>query len=547
MDSPPPNYNPNDSMLSGGTETIMKVMGGGSMPTGYNDTQSLLSGGIEPIVRVEGGGNGKEEPKADTKETDITIRYVTNYDFEDDDAQNIYKKFIETFGSDEKIERLNATYKREIEKIRDNNKPLHYITKPSFAMYNMPDVTKKSYTAIKFIPQTTREIIILPPVKNTEEFFKQILFLRDSHYLQVTKDKRFKLYNNIVVIKLPNKSTPTVAQPPEVAPTVSPTTGGALNELLLYNHLIYKLKKDNFNSFFGATSEGFNIIYPKSINDKNGILITKSSMKEFPQPKDPNDLDPIDTDLIIERKINSMIYESGEQKYGENEYFIISDSDSDPDIHNTNLSFGLNKYIAILELTNEETKTTIINLNGEFYKIRLASNQGDSDIVFNSWMKSKFTKHEKKLLDDIDLINMIENKHYDKENKETFINKDIADFLYYIGYYNCFNDVSLLTKKECMTVRSMLKDLYKYKLKHKHIKLQRQKGLREKDVRVRCKAVDIDSETIICDIIFREDGKRKIDSVSIAKPPGFNQNPEITEAIQQEAIKEWRKQNNPTE
>ena len=82
MDSPPPNYNPNESMLNGGTESIMKVMGGGgnaSVPTNYNETQSVLSGGIEPIQRVEGGGKQKPE-----NETDISVRYVVNYDFEDD-------------------------------------------------------------------------------------------------------------------------------------------------------------------------------------------------------------------------------------------------------------------------------------------------------------------------------------------------------------------------------------------------------------------------------------------------------------------------------
>ena len=43
-----PSYNPNESMLSGGTESIMKVMGGGgdTAPDGYNETQSMLSGGI---------------------------------------------------------------------------------------------------------------------------------------------------------------------------------------------------------------------------------------------------------------------------------------------------------------------------------------------------------------------------------------------------------------------------------------------------------------------------------------------------------------------
>ena len=76
MDSAPPNYNPNESMLSGGTESIMKVMGGGgglesgAPGNGYDETQSVLSGGIEQIQRVEGGGSGGGDDETE-KESDI--------------------------------------------------------------------------------------------------------------------------------------------------------------------------------------------------------------------------------------------------------------------------------------------------------------------------------------------------------------------------------------------------------------------------------------------------------------------------------------------
>ena len=74
MDNPPPTYNPNDSMLSGGLDTpIIKVMGGGyksppltpysggGAPPGYNETTSMLDGGTEPIVMVKGGAIGDAE------------------------------------------------------------------------------------------------------------------------------------------------------------------------------------------------------------------------------------------------------------------------------------------------------------------------------------------------------------------------------------------------------------------------------------------------------------------------------------------------------
>ena len=59
--TPPPNYNPNDSLLSGGDSAkIIPVQGGGSLsdvPTSYNPDASLLSGGeTAKILPVQGGG-----------------------------------------------------------------------------------------------------------------------------------------------------------------------------------------------------------------------------------------------------------------------------------------------------------------------------------------------------------------------------------------------------------------------------------------------------------------------------------------------------------
>ena len=67
MDQPPSNYNPNESVLSGGIDVpIMKVMGGGGegvAPDGYNETQSLLSGGLDaPIIKIEGGAVAQPPP-----------------------------------------------------------------------------------------------------------------------------------------------------------------------------------------------------------------------------------------------------------------------------------------------------------------------------------------------------------------------------------------------------------------------------------------------------------------------------------------------------
>lgn len=561
MDSAPPNYNPNESMLTGGTESIMKVMGGGgglesgAPGNGYDETQSVLSGGIEQIQRVEGGGSGGGDNETE-KESDISVRYIVNYDFEDNEAREIYVRFVETLGSQEKIESLNTVYMREVQRLEETNRPLHYVSKPSFVTYRDSSPNPKiQRTSIKFIPKSAREIVVLPPVKgNAELFFKQILFLRDSNYLQITRDKKLKLYNNIFVISLepfyssvsgvieergrPQEEIRKEAQEDsekDVDDKINKLfDGGALVSETLLEHLYLKLKKDNFYNFFIANSP-YRIIYPRQISDKNGILFTSEEKKEFFQPKDPNDLQPVDSDTIIERKISSMMYVNGEEKYGDNEFFIIKSGDSDPNINNTQLSYTVNRYISILDLVDTEIPTTVVDLNGIYYKIRLATHQGASDQVYQNWYDRKFTKNEKKLVDDLNLIDMLNYKYSDSE--QSLINKEIADFLYYITYYKCFKDVSILTRRECMITRSILQELYKYNLTIKNRKTQ---GVKREGVTVRCSAINIRSESIVCDIIYKKNKRRVVDKVEIKKPDKFDENPEITEAIEQEALNKWR-------
>ena len=58
MENPPPGYNPNVSLLSGGTGTILPVQGGGGggLPINYNPNESLLEGGTGTIQAIRGGG-----------------------------------------------------------------------------------------------------------------------------------------------------------------------------------------------------------------------------------------------------------------------------------------------------------------------------------------------------------------------------------------------------------------------------------------------------------------------------------------------------------
>jgi len=571
-------------MLSGGTESIMKVMGGGGEgeggPEGYNETQSVLTGGIDsPIVRVEGGG---EEPN---KEGDIQIRYVAHYDFEDNDARDIFKRWIETLGSVDKINVLNGVFERDIQRMENSSIPLHYVNTPNFTTFKMDTTNKKKIrTKIKFIPPSAREIIVLPPAYgNAETFFKQILFLLDSNYLHITKDKKFKLYQNIYVVSLQpffekdiyngieekGKSDKEILEearkvskesirknnnnddsdakalfedsPPPVAEFPNLFNGGAIENESFIKHLYLKLKKDNFNSFF-ITNDSYTIIYPKSISDKNGIFFTSKTKRDFAQPKDKNDLLPTNTEIIQERGIMSMIYESSEdERFDDTDYFVISSGEEDPNIHNTELTFFVNTFISVLEVSNTAIKTTIVDMNGSLYKIRMAGTQGKADITYVNWKNRKFTKDESRMLEDLDLIEMLNDKNKSISEKtievEDKTSNDIAQFLYYITLYKCFNDVSILTRRECEITRSFLRDLYKYKLTRKHKENMEESGEYDTGVKVRCSAVDVKTNTIVCKIIHKKDGKREVDTVEITKPEGFIK---ITEDIKKEAFDKWK-------
>jgi hypothetical protein len=106
----------------------------------------------EEDIKVEEKSNKKnkvkevkeKEVKEETdNETDINIRYVAHYDFEDNEAKEIYTKFIQTLGSNDKILNLNASFEREIKRLEESNQPIHYVSKPSFIQTRMSNTNTK--------------------------------------------------------------------------------------------------------------------------------------------------------------------------------------------------------------------------------------------------------------------------------------------------------------------------------------------------------------------------------------------------------------------
>ena len=127
----------------------------------------------------------------------------------------------------------------------------------------------------------------------------------------------------------------------------------------------------------------------------------------------------------------------------------------------------------------------------------------------------------------------------DKQKPDNYI----ANFLYYLVHYKCFNDTSLLTKNECNIVRDALKDLYKYKLYNKEGSLrlyQQSNKSHYKNTKINCVSAGLGKESMIkCEIYTTQRGVTKKGEVEISKPEGWNGS--ITDKMKQDAFNKWTK------
>jgi hypothetical protein len=120
---------------------------------------ALIRLGIEPILKVEGGGNN-------TRESNITIRYVSNYEL-DTDALTYYNNNIPKDISD--IQNEIIRNKREIETKDSMFRRNHYHYNKNGKPDTPADNLAGKKTEIRFIPKNTREIIVLPPVEREKK------------------------------------------------------------------------------------------------------------------------------------------------------------------------------------------------------------------------------------------------------------------------------------------------------------------------------------------------------------------------------------------
>lgn len=265
MSGLPPNYDPNVSMLQGGTTSpIQPVMGGGGTPPNYNIDTSLLAGGTGEIVKVLGGG-AKTEGNLQgevysVNDTDVTKTYRTDYIqklLKDYDAKKVVLDGLLNDFTDNRLDKI----KRYDEKGVAQNPTLPTIDMITRAAGGpVPNLS----VVYDVISEETESIIMIPPIDGDIDKFIQILqhlFKTQIFRKETTTDLRLRsgitlvcmspFYSNIIK----NRKT---------------------NLLMFYLHL--RLWNANRNSFFVLNSiNSFNA----GIELYNELGLTNTSLPIF--------------------------------------------------------------------------------------------------------------------------------------------------------------------------------------------------------------------------------------------------------------------------
>lgn len=202
MSGLPPNYDPNVSMLQGGTTSpIQPVMGGGGGPPNYNIDTSLLAGGTGEIVKVLGGG-AKTEGNLQgevysVNDTDVTKKYREDYLqklLKEYDAKvNVVKRLLANF-LDARVDKIK---RYDVSGIAQNP------TLPTIDMIRkaaggpVPNLS----AVYDVIPAETESIVMIPPINGDIDKFIQILqhlFKTEIFRRETTSDLRVR--NGIAIV-----------------------------------------------------------------------------------------------------------------------------------------------------------------------------------------------------------------------------------------------------------------------------------------------------------------------------------------------------------
>ena len=184
MASPGPGYNPQESLLSGGTAPIVPVQGGGGYgqpPPGYNETQSLLQGGTATIEPTRGGAVGFDSTvkvgvgsKPSSENTTELLKGSTKKPLEkyridqykvpegistpakDRSEKKLYKKYVEKNGTTEELINLESG-----QSSKNTSRPLFDVCKAKAPAILFQTIPRK----IHVIDKPDVKLWIIPPLK----------------------------------------------------------------------------------------------------------------------------------------------------------------------------------------------------------------------------------------------------------------------------------------------------------------------------------------------------------------------------------------------
>jgi hypothetical protein len=211
--------------------------------------------------------------------------------------------------------------------------------------------------------------------------------------------------------------------------------------------LRYRLKIPNFDRVI-FIEDSVTVLYPAFLNNMYLFITTRGVDKIFDAYTEQN-LSITNFDTINTNSIRSYTYKENQttEPYISKLINFIQPGDKDPEnSDNESYNFTLKEKIAIIKLKETDTRSVSVDLQGTTYKVRLPTTQSSGDKVYAAWRNKKFTPDEKRLLDDLNIL--------------FFDEIPVEDFLYYLSFYKCFNDTSLLTDNECKTMRGYLEILY---------------------------------------------------------------------------------------
>ena len=210
MEAPPPGYNPNVSLLQGGTTPIVAVQGGGGLmfagnlpPPGYNDNVSLLSGGTGVIEAVRGGG--KVETTEPKEATETKVKFQDNVNIrpimKDSTAENIgkastYFTFEQYKPEDKKVE-VPSLESKKLRRERYEQSVIDFRTlvslkeggtqvaanRPTYESCKTlpPQFFQKLGKNVMIIDDTKPKIWIIPAIKgNVQLFLRNVDMIKKS-------------------------------------------------------------------------------------------------------------------------------------------------------------------------------------------------------------------------------------------------------------------------------------------------------------------------------------------------------------------------------